>query len=221
MTKALLALFLTFVACKRNPVDRLTNPNADGIVPQSSGVYMIFDDEIKTGGGLGLIPGGDNQTIDVTDHSSPRRSINAMRYVWNGKDVFNFDTEEFQHLFAGFNMFVPSDGSQLASTNPKNLSAPGYTKLKFFVRGSLSHATTLRIEGPDDGSGGNTPALIESGTDFTLTNDWQEITMTIPASDFNSVLIFFTISLQYDQPPRTEPAGEGGVIYLDDIHYEI
>lgn len=203
-------------------MDRLVNPNADGVLPQSSGVYMIFDDEIKTGGGLGLIPGAENQTIEVTDHTSPRRSIHQMRYSWTGKDVFNHDTGEYQHLFAGFHLFVPAFGSQLQSATPKNLAvSPPYTKVKFFIRGSLSQSTTLRIEGPDDGPGGNTPALIESGTDFTLTNDWQEITLTVPANDFNSVLIYLTITFQYDQPPRTEPAGDGGTIYLDDIRYEI
>lgn len=224
MTRLLLALLMmvSVTGCKRNPVDRLTDPNPQSVVPYdptSPREFMIFDDEITTGGGLGLIPGGDNQSIDVTDHSSPRRSTNALRYQWNGQDVFSFETGQFQHLFAGFNMFVASSIDEVASSTPKNLSGANYANLKFFIRGQLSPGTTVRIQGPDDGAGGITPALIESGTNFTLTNDWQEITMTIPSAHFTSVRIFLTITLQYAQAPRTTAPGNGGVIYLDDIRY--
>jgi hypothetical protein len=220
--RKILAVLLLLTACKRNPVDRLVDPTADGVVPGSSGIYTIFDDEIKTGGGLGLIPGADNQTIDVTDQSAPKRSIHAIRYAWNGKDVYNFETGQYQHDFAGFHLYVPPLGSQLATASPKNLTVPvGYSKLKMFIRGSLSQDTTLRIEGPDDGTGGNVAARFDSGVDFTLTNDWQEITLAIPTGDFASVLFFLTISFQYNQPPRTDVGGDGGVIYLDDIRYEI
>src|ERR1041385_398507 len=73
--------------CKKNPIDRLVNPVPDGALSQTNHIFVIYDDELKTGGGLGLFPGGENQTITLLDASSPRRSDNQIRYSWNGQDV--------------------------------------------------------------------------------------------------------------------------------------
>jgi hypothetical protein len=29
-----------------------------------------------------------------------------------------------------------------------------------------------------------------------------------------------TVSIQYAQPPRTDAAGDGGTVFLDDVQYE-
>jgi hypothetical protein len=203
--------------CDKNPVERLSNPLSDGSVPQSSGVFVIYDDELKTGGGLAFIPGGENQSIDLTDTSEPRRSAHSLRYIWNGEDVFNHDTGLFQHDFAGFQLLVSPDSETFAAATPKNLSAAGYATLSFFVRGSLSSGTRLRIEGPDDGPGGITPQRLELSA---LDPNWTAVTMSIPAADFASVKIFLTVSFQYTQPPRTTAPGEGGTVFFDEIRYE-
>lgn len=215
------AIFSLFAAtiltggCRRNPIERLSSPLDDGAVPQTSGVYMLFDDELKTGGGVGFIPGGQNQSIDFTDHSAPRGAA-SVRYYWNGGDVFNDETNEWQHLFAGFSFVVTPEFSRHLAVPGKNLSGPGYSSLKMWVRGHLSEGTKLRIEGPGDGVG--TPARVELDS---LGSGWQEVTLpNIPSADFNPVNVFLTISFQYTQPPRTTVAGGGGLVFLDDIRYE-
>ncbi len=212
-------IFLTLLllsplgSCKKNPVDRLTNPNPDGAVPQNSGIYIIYDDELKTGGGLGLIPGGENQTIDLSDISEPRRSSLQIRYQWNGGDT------PAQHLFAGYSFSVTPDLSTLSSATGKDLSASGYTKMTFFLRGELSEGNTLRIEGPSDGNSTTVPARMELGPSG-VTSDWHAYTLSVPASFFSNVKVFATISIQYAQAPRTTNPGQGGTIYIDNIMYE-
>lgn len=209
-------LIPNLTSCKKNPVDRLVNPVPEGAVPQSSGVFAIYDDELNTGGGLAFIPGGENQFIDLNDHSSPRRTTSQIRYIWNGADAGG------QHLFAGFQLLVTPDGSTLASATGKDLSAPGYTKLTFYLRGNLSNGTRLRIEGPAVGTEPSDDNCSQVGCDEskTPTGDWQRVEVPISAARLSNVKIFATFSFQYTQPPRTTVPGEGGVIYLDDIHYE-
>lgn len=202
--------------CKRNITDRLVDPNVNAAVPQSSGLFTVYDDELKTGGGLGFIPGGENQSIDLLDQTDPRRSIAQIRYSWNGNDVLSDGTP--QHLFAGFSLLVSDDFTGLDSASAKDLSGPGYTQMKLFVRGGLGVDNSLRIEGPSDGSAGATPARMEL-TSSELSSDWTEITLPVPAADFSAVKVFATFSIQYDQPPRTTNPGTGGLIYLDDIRY--
>lgn len=218
---ALLLLAVAVAGCKRNPVERLTNPYPDGAVPQSSGIYVIYDDELNTGGGVAFIPGGQNQSIDFRDRSSPRTSVNQVRYTWTGGPVFSDETSPpgFQQLFAGFNLLVPVTREELPTTQGKDLSQNGYTKLKMRVRGRLALNNRLRVEGPDDGTGGDTAVMTEL-TAAQLSEDWQDLELAVPAIHFSGVKIYMTVSIQYEQPPRTTQPGEGGTVYFDDIRYE-
>lgn len=213
------------LGCKKNPIERLSNPVPSGAVPVAGTEFIIFDDELKTGGGLGFIPGGENQAISLDDTSSPRSGSRQIRYEWNGADVFNSTTSAFQHEFAGFSLLVAENFPANENVAPKDISGPGYTKLKMKVRGSLSTNTRLRIEGPSDGDNDpltNTPEQVEL---TSLTNDWQEVVVpsagNIPNTHFQAVKSFITISLQYSIPPRTTVHGGGGVVYLDDIRYVV
>ena len=212
--KCLCLSFLVFVGCEKNPVDRLTNPLDDGSVPGSSGIFVIYDDELKTGGGVAFIPGGENQSIDFSDRSGPLDGKKSLRYSWNGGDVTN--STATQHLFAGFMLMTIDDVTQLDSSTGKNLTDPVYTKLTFWAKGSLDLNTTLRVEGPDDGTGGITPQRLDISN---LTGDWQQYSINIPSSDFANVKIYFIATLQYAQPPRSTVPGFGGTVYFDDIRY--
>lgn len=211
----MLLLAISLSGCKKNPVDRLINPLEGGSVPGSSGIYTIYDDELKTAGGLIFIPGGENQSLELTDVSSPRRNRNHARYSWNGQDVTENGTA--QHLFAGFSFVVSQDAASLATTPARDLSGHGYDSLTLYVRGNLSLHTKLRIEGPDDGAGGITAARTEI---TSLTNDWAKVTLAVPTGDFSSIKSFFTLSFQYEQPAFTTAPGDGGVVYIDDVRYE-
>jgi hypothetical protein len=216
--KILLTASLIFVlGCEKNPVDRLVNPLPDGDVSQSSGIFSIYSDELTTGGGVGFIPGGENQAIDFLDQSSPQRTRTQVRFTWNGGDVTQNGSP--QHLFAGFILPITVDAADLPAATGRDLSSFGYTKLTLYLRGSLSANTTLRIEGPDDGQGGITAAQTNL-TGSTVNSNWTQITLNIPSGHFTNIQTFLTLTFQYDQPPRTTAPGEGGVVYLDDIQYE-
>jgi hypothetical protein len=204
-----MAALLT-AGCRKNPIERLTNPVPGGAVPQSSGVFVLYDNELKTGGGLELFPTGDNQGIDLSNHDRPVNAGTQIRYVWNGQPVGG------QQAFAGFSLIITPDDSTLSSTPAKNFSAAGYTEISMRIRGNLSFGNTLKIEGPSDG----TSTAAQPPVPPALTNEWQPFSFSIPSGDFAHVKIFATFSIQYSQPPRTTAPGEGGVIYIDDLRYE-
>lgn len=214
-----IAGLVLMTGCEKNPIERLVNPYNDASVPGVSGSFFIYDDELKTGSAVAFIPFGENQNLDVADKTSPRRSTNHLRYVWTGADTSSSTPGAFQHEFAGFSLLTSPSIETSASAPGRNLAAAGYTSLKFWIRGSLSLGNRVRVEGPDDGDPRTPlPALVEFAADQLA--DWQEVTMAIPAADFEAMKTFMTVSIQYAQPPRTTPAGAGGTVYLDDVRYE-
>lgn len=212
--------FILFAGCERNPVDRLVNPIFDGAVPQTSGIFVVFDDELKTGGGIQLIPGGENQSLNAQDRSLPQRSRIQFQYSWNGGNVTNFNVSPavLQHAFAGMQLIVSPNSSTLSVTPARDLSTFGYTKMSFWIRGNLSQHNTVKIDGPSNGSLSASPASLTL-TASQLTGDWQYFEISIPSSDFSSVKVFAGVTIIYIQPPRTTTPGQGGTIYLDDIRY--
>lgn len=211
-------LLLMGTACKKNSVNKLTNPYSDGVVPNSGAPFYIFKEEVMGGGGVAFLPGGENQTIDFFDHSSPRRSVNQIRYSWNGEDVFDSAESEFQHGFAGF--YLSAGDDPLAYNKTLDLSAAGYTQLKFFARGELSSDTKVKIEAPGDGHTTSVKMILDS---TQLSSSWQEFTLpigSITPNPFSNVRVFLVVTFEYTQPGRTTVAGDGGVIYMDDIRYE-
>jgi hypothetical protein len=214
----LVAIFV-LPGCEKDPVDRLTNPLSEGAVPGYSGTYIVYDDELKTGGNLALIPGGENQEIDLSDRSAPRGNLRQVRYTWNGLSVSTYPAGGYQQLFAGFIFMVGDDVNTLQSTPGRDLSGPGYTQMTFSVRGWLSEETSLRVEGPSTAETGFTPARVDIDRSELSLNVWKSYTLTVPATDFNNVRTFITLTIQYDQPPRTTLPSNGGTIYIDDIRY--
>jgi hypothetical protein len=57
--------------CEKDPHDKLDNPLDSGAVNETSGIYTLYDDEIKTAGGVAFIPGGENQSINLDDRTAP------------------------------------------------------------------------------------------------------------------------------------------------------
>lgn len=220
MNKAAWAMIMglmLLVGCKRNPIERLVDPVPSEAqpFPATGGRYVVFDDELKTGGGLAFIPGGQNQSINLnyTDGSRPGRQI---VYAWNGNNVSSM-TSVSQHAFAGFELLVTNDFTGFDTATGKNLSAANYTTLKLSIRGALSDNTILRIEGPDDGAGGITPAVSNI---TSLGANWQDVTLSIPSADFANVKAFIIVTFQFAQPSGSSTPGGGGIVYLDDIRYE-
>jgi len=210
-------LFLAglLVGCEKNPSDGLVSPNQGNAVPFAGAPFIIYDDALETGGGVDFFPSAQNQQLSFTSTDNPHSGKRCMSYTWSGSDVPNGATTE--HTFVGFDLLVSANFSTLATTPGRNLSAAGYTKLTFWARGTLSENTTFKVEGPGTGDQSTFSPIINVAT---LTNSWQEFTINAGPGDFNNVKEFFKLTFLFTQPTGTTVAGQGGTIFVDDIHFE-
>ena len=102
--------------------------------------FVIFSDELVTGGGAFEYPGGENQTLSFSDTSNPV-SHRSIRYAWNGEPPKAGDTD---HTFAGFTLIQTASQTTYSSTAGRNLSAANYGKATLFIRGSYRDWETDR-----------------------------------------------------------------------------
>ncbi len=205
---------LILAACDRHPLDQLMDPVPSGAVPSAAANWVLYDDELETGGGFYLIPEAANQTLTDHDASGPAFGRKSIAYNWNGGEVNG------QHLFAGFGLLVAQQIAQDASTPPRNLSAYGFTKITFWAKGALSENTILRAEGPADGTGSTISPRLEISADL-LAGGWAKYALLVPnPAAFASVKQYVNFTLIYTQPTGTTLAGEGGTVDIDQIAYE-
>lgn len=190
------------------------DPNPSNAVPVAGIPLSIYSDQLDTGGGLGLFPSSNNQQIDTASRDNPHSGRRCIRYSWNGQDVPNNGTPE--HTFAGFDLVVSQDLTTLSSAAGRNLSAAGYTKLTFWLRGTLTENTTIKVEGPGNG---NSNTILPSVTVTSLSNNWQQFTINASPGDFNNVKEFFKLTFVFAQPSGTTVAGQGGTVFADDVQF--
>lgn len=218
---------LFLVGCDRNPIRKLIDANQEGAQGNIAWTspFVIYKDDLESGGGAMLYPDVHNQTVSFFSTNNPRGK-RSIFYSWNGRDIMRtFDpclaaTPVLQHEFAGLSLTVASGFDTFDTTLPRNLFSGGYTKITLWVRGRLTTNTILRIEGPDDGLCNADPPRLDI-TASQLTDDWQQITIPIPTSSFLiSIKDFVKFTFVYNQPPSTTAAGEGGEIFIDDVAYE-
>ncbi len=221
--------------CEKKPYDRTSNPGGGGGSGTfGSTAYVIFSNELMSGGGAFEYPGAEGQSLVFNDRSNPI-SARSIRYSWTGERVNS------QFLFAGFDLMHTATQADYSSTSGRNLSTSGYTRVKFYARGTLSTATFVKIEVADDGNTSTANAsclsLSTSGTlddgvnagttacgnTGTLTSDWKPFTITIvsPVTALTSVKDFFKATFIYNDPtPGSQNPGQGGTIFIDQIQYE-
>lgn len=235
----LIAALLLFSSCKKNPLDRIDTA-ASGAMPTDSPstAFVVYrNGEITSGGGAGLYPGSDEQTINFNDSG-------AIRYMWTGRDVGG------QHVFAGFDLCHSPDLSpQWYWWLGKDLSEHHFSKISFYIKGSLSKDTVVKIESPHDGINPNAgnkyissyrPCKvlsndgiepIDPGTGFLLcrdgynpgalklTSSWQKVTMSAPNEKFlwYNIRDFFKATFVF----VGNGTGSGGVIYVDKVQYDL
>ena len=233
-----LCLCLVAAGCK-SPFDRTRDASGGGGTGTLSGSsnFVIFSDELKTGGGAFEYPGGENQSLSFADTSNPisRRSI---RYSWNGQPTVAGSADA---TFAGFDLMHVVDNTPTltiyAATPGRDLRQTGYTKATFYARGTLASNTVLKIEVSDDGNTSTSdPCLVLSaaGTDNSacdangldllkmpaqvLTSSWRQYTITIPTASLGNVKDLFKATFVF--APSYGAIPQGGVIYVDQIQYE-
>ena len=226
--------FLAFAllpGCERNPVNKIVDPTVSNTTGIWSGTWVLYDDELKTGGNIMLFTEGVSLDFNNTDnpHSGPDSlSPNAIvkkciRFSWDGSPVFTYSTSAKQSDFTGFSL-ICAQTTAAYSTQTRNLSLGGYTKITFWARGSLSTNVYLRVEA--NSTDPNQYALASGSVGVwqgTVTSDWNKYSVKIDNSVNNlaAATDFVKFILVYDEDgnPNTANTGRsnGGAVYLDDI----
>jgi hypothetical protein len=238
----LLSFVMLFAGCK-SPFDSTKNASNGGATGTISGksAFVIFDNELVSGGGAFLYPGGENQTLSFSDTSNPI-SYRSIRYSWTGGLVSAPGcTPNPTPLFAGFDLMYTTT---LAAYNPspsvpgRDLHQAGYTKATFYARGSLSTNTVLKIEVAASGVPAGCPVLpvvpclwlSTNGTDddganlqmcghAQLTGSWQQYSIPLTPSALSDIKDFFKATFVFT-PAIGAPSGQGGTAYFDVIQYQ-
>jgi len=241
--RLLIPAVLFFAACNKSPFER--THDADG---KATGTFsgttnlVIFNNELVSGGGAFLYPGGENQSLSFSDTSNPI-SHRSIRYGWNGGLLSAPGCPpDPTPLFAGFDLMHTAVFADYSSTPGRDLHQAGYTKVTFYARGSLSSHTVLKVEAatPSAAAGCAVPPVVPclwlsdpNGTDTDdgvngqgcghkqLTGSWQTYNIDIPAGWLASTRIkdFFKATFVFNQPSGV-PTGQGGTVYFDVIQYQ-
>jgi len=217
--------------CNKNPFDRTQNASGGGPTGSFTGAnsFVIFNNELTSGGGAFEFPGSDGQSLSFNDMSNPI-SHRSIRYSWTGQLVAGQN-------FAGVDLMHTPTIDTYASTPGRDLHLAGYNKVTFFARGSLSTHTSVKIEVADDGNTSTAdPCITLSSnasvdhcsdsvadplamTPGTLTSSWQQYTITVPNSALTSIKDFFKATFVF-VPSIGAPTGQGGTVYFDVIQYQ-
>jgi hypothetical protein len=214
-------------AGQTNPPPGQTNPPGGTTPPPTTGStdFVVFSNELKSGGGAFMYPAGDNQTLSFLDTSNTI-SGHSIRYAWTGGDVAG------QHGFAGFDLMHTPELSTYAATPGKDLRPGGYHRVTFDARGTLASNVVLKVEVSDDGDGGAIPPCIvfstngdldEGGptpclTRGVLSTAWQQFSIPVTSANLSVVKDFFKATFVYKNASAS--TGSGGVAYFDDIRYK-
>jgi hypothetical protein len=225
--------------CNKSPFERTKDASGGGATGtiMAGGTFVIFKNELITGGSAFEYPAGENQVLSFSDRSNPI-SQRSIRYVWNGNDVSNPNgTPNPEHTFVGFTLIhvvdETSDKHIYSNTAGRDLHAAGYSKATFYARGTLSSNTVLKVEVAANGTNPpQAPCMIFStnGTDTDpgtptctataqLTADWKRFSMSIPLANLSAVKDFLKATFVFDPGIYTNP-GQGGTVYFDVIQYE-
>lgn len=233
-----LALLLSGIVfssgCKKNPFDRTKNDEGGALGRFGvAGSLKVFSDELFTGGGAFLYPGGENQTLSFDDQSNSV-SARSIRYMWNGKPPKAGDPD---FIFAGVDFMHTPTQATYDATPGRDLRSAGYTKVTFYARGSLSTYNVVKIEVADDGPNGLTPpclalytndslitddTLNPCGTSAILSADWRQYTISVPNTALASVKDYLKATFVFRHPSGAlnQTPGQGGTLYLDAIFFE-
>jgi hypothetical protein len=213
MNKRLILWTLVLLGCGRHPSNRLTDLASEGAVPTASADWVLYSDELQTGGGFYLIPDAGSHQILDGDRTESYAGRASVRYSWTGAAILG------QHDFAGFGFLVAPTIDKDASTPARDLSEYGFTRITFMAKGTLSENTLLRVEGPCDGTGSTVAPRLEISRE-QLAAGWTQYSMPVPDPiSFASIKQYINFVFIYSQPTGTTKAGDGGTIFIDQVTY--
>lgn len=205
--KTLIAVLImplfVFAACDKKPVNRLANPTTSNTTGSTvwTAPWIVYDDEIKTGGGIARFTTPEGQVLDFASTENPHSGLDCVKFSWDGSEVRPYaDPNTAEHSWVGFSFKVLNDNI-VNSPSTKDLSPGHYTKLSFYARGTLSANVTLRVKG----------AGATSETIIPVTSAWQHF--TAPTGTLTDVDTFAIFVLGSNGSSKTN----GGIVFLDDI----
>ncbi len=232
--KLVFGVLFLLTSCNKSPIERASDSSSRALGNSSGVNFVIFSDELKSGGGAFLYPDGQGQTLSFTDTSNSisRRSI---RYFWTGQD----QNSEFglEHTYAGFDLMHTTTQGAYSGTVGRDFRNFGYTRATFYARGTLSTNTVVKIEvsnpatpspcivlstsGLDDDSNPNIGQAANCTNLGTLSTSWQRYSIAIPNAAQSAIKDYFKATFVFKVPfvGSTEP-GQGGTVYFDQIQYE-
>jgi hypothetical protein len=225
----LMGMFLT--SCERNPLERLSDPFPGGALNAWSGVFIVYNDDLRTGGNVAFIPSdvappANNQSIDfLNTEENPPEGLNCIKYSWNGKDLYWDDAtvpfKGYEHEWAGVTLLVATHWSFYNSTPAKDLSPGGYTKITFKAKAFIANDTYVKFEGPVST---NVAVPSRGGTDYLRLNntelaDWNSYTLNLSSNSLKKVKDYFKIVIEYPAGKNNGSVGYGGTVFVDDIRY--
>jgi len=212
----LAAAIAFIIGCERHPFKKTSTLADEGLLPSVSPVFIVYDDEIKTGGNLFTFPGGENQVVSLDEADNPVAGKRCIRYTWNGGDVHDDDINAGRHDFAGLNLPVSQGDEDFDEAAAVNLTSGGYGTLTFWIRGVLTQDVTVKVEAVDDG---DEDTAAPFGI-YAVSSVWEKKELSLAGADLSSVKEFFKITFIYTQPIGTDTPGRGGTIFIDDIQLE-
>lgn len=216
----LLLVFL-FLGCEKNPVKNFRSPVNDAALNAWGDEWYIYDDKLRTGGGIMYYASVDNQTFDLSNTVSPyNNSKYCILYSWNGDNIYDYDSQAYETTWTGLAIISGSDWSDF-DTGARDISAGNYTTCSFYAKGTLGDGVTVAIGGPGSNEVVFANADEAEGEEVPLTTDWTERSFTFSESDIKVTKIFFSFLFSYNKSKNSNLSkGTGGSIYIDNIVYK-
>jgi hypothetical protein len=205
-------IILSAAGCsKKNQLENLADPTSEHALNTWSPEWVLYDNEIKTGGGIALYTNGSAQVLDVLFNDAGNNK--AIRFSWNGDEVFDYNENRNRADFTGFGLTTSVDMiKNIAAFNARDISGGGYNTLTFSLKGELSNYTSVIIEGPQDS---NSNCDSQEFNKDTITSEWKDYSFTLSKADLSKIKSFVNVIFAYRGNYNTK--GSGGTVYIDNI----
>ncbi len=204
-----LTVIIFIFSCSENPNDRLLSPLQQmNISAKNLQELVLYDNELKFGGIMFYVS-ADNQQLDFNYPDTNENK--SIKYTWNGKEVYNYDTKQYQTSWCGFGIIVGKDFTQIDKSH--NLAAYQFSKLKFKLRGGwLDNNVKFKVIGAKKAT--ESDIDVKTVSTLQLYTSWREyeIDLTNNLDDVNIYIGFVFENTSTSQ-------SKGGEVFIDDIKF--
>ncbi|MCX5782626.1 MAG: hypothetical protein NT145_08020 [Elusimicrobia bacterium] len=198
-----------FSACDKNPADKILNPTTIVTAASWSGPYVIYDQELRTGGDVVFFTSQEGQTLDFSCYERPADGSKCLKFSWDGSEVTDYNSGNVRTFqWVGIGLAVKDSNNQ-DSPSTKDMTPGGYTKLSFKIRGSLNASVAFQMK--FEANSTTTNIYTSSLAD----HDWHTVEFPVSGSLAAGIKYYVILSFQYFGSTK----GNGGTVYLDDIQF--